>query len=216
MKTIFFQGEGATRSKQVLMQSACFRGHRHVHREDRAQTGDCSRNAVPNGVLRISAAQDGRKCGIFAKADPMPAGVPVEEIIASLFGGRVPESGDADAGQRAYLRSCAGGPNLFFKGLRSVAASLGKGVQSCAVGCATSSSLIRVPDNALYAALGCVEVALRKRAAAKGSSTGSRVEEKKKIGRGGLCKDGADLPVKEKYEKSKAAPVSPQCGTGSV
>ena len=79
------------------------------------------------------------------------------------------------------------------------------------------STLIRVPDNALYyAALGCVEVGLREPAAA-GLYTGyerlkywieeGQYEEKKKIGRGGLCKDDADLfSFKEKYETSTTAP----------
>ena len=88
------------------------------------------------------------------------------------------------------------------------------------------SILIRVPDNALYyAALGCVEVGLRENAAA-GLYTGrerlkcwieeGQYEEKKKIGRGGLCKDDADLSsFKEKYEKPKAAPAGPQAAAGS-
>src|SRR3989454_12276799 len=63
------------------------------------------------------------KCGIFAEADAntlVKAGVPVEEIIASLFEAVVQQNlatltkGNTPAPEVLLL----GGPNLFFKGLQ--------------------------------------------------------------------------------------------------
>ena len=99
------------------------RRHRHVHREDRAQAGDCSRNAGPDGLRRISLHKISSKCGIFAEADAntlLKAGVPVEEIIACLFEAVVYQNlatltrGNTPSPEVLLL----GGPNLFFKGLQ--------------------------------------------------------------------------------------------------
>src|SRR5207245_1016329 len=152
------------------------------------------------------------KCGIFAEADAntlLKAGVSVEEIIASLFEAVVYQNlatltrGNTPMPEILLL----GGPNLFFTGLqeawrhhlakrwreRKVAMPEGK----------DPTSMIRVPDDALYyAAQGCVEVGLR-----EPQSTGvyqgtdklrwwieeGQHEEKKKLGRGGLWKDPQEL-----------------------
>src|SRR5437879_6640570 len=111
------------------------------------------------------------KGGIFAEADAntlLKAGVSVEEIIASLFEAVVYQNlatltrGNTPMPEILLL----GGPNLFFTGLqeawrhhlaklwreRKVAMPEGK----------DPTSMIRVPDDALYyAAQGCVEVGLR-------------------------------------------------------
>ena len=162
------------------------------------------------------------KCGIFAEADAntlLKAGVPVEEIIASLFEAVVYQNlatltrGNTPMPEILLL----GGPNLFFKGLQEAwrhhLAKVWKERKVAMSDDREVSSLIRVPDNALYyAALGCMEVALRENGAT-GLYTGSgklqwwieegQYEEKKKNGRGGLCKDDTDLATfKALYEDS--------------
>ena len=236
MKTIFFQGEGATRSKQVLMQSACSGGTGTFIEKTARKLEIAPEMLARMGYSGYPLHKISSKCGIFAEADAntlLKAGVPVEEIIASLFEAVVYQNlatltrGNTPLPEILLL----GGPNLFFKGLQEAwRHHLGKVWKERRVPVADDrdvSSLIRVPDNALYyAALGCVEVGLRENAAA-GLYTGherlkywieeGQYEEKKKIGRGGLCKDDADLSsFKEKYEKSKAAPVSPQAAAGTA
>ena len=235
MKTIFFQGEGATRSKQVLMQSACSGGTGTFIEKTARKLEIAPETLSRMGYSGYPLHKISSKCGIFAEADAntlLKAGVPVEEIIASLFEAVVYQNlatltrGNTPLPEILLL----GGPNLFFKGLQEAwRHHLGKVWKERKVAVADDrdvSSLIGVPDNALYyAALGCVEVGLRENAAA-GLYTGherlkywieeGQYEEKKKIGRGGLCKDEADLSsFKEKYEKSKAAPVGPQAAVGS-
>src|SRR5437660_6472488 len=236
MKTIVFQGEGATRSKQVLMQSACSGGTGTFIEKTARKLEIAPDTLAQMGYSGYPLHKISSKCGIFAEADAntlLKAGVPVEEIIASLFEAVVYQNlatltrGNTPLPEILLL----GGPNLFFKGLQEAwRHHLGKVWKERKVAVADDrdvSSLIRVPDNALYyAALGCVEVGLRENAAA-GLYTGherlkywieeGQYEEKKKIGRGGLCKDDADLSsFKEKYEKSKAAPVSPQAAAGTA
>ena len=88
MKTIFFSGAGAAKSKQVLMQSACSGGTgtfiEKTARKLEIATDQLSQMGYDGYTLhKISS-----KCGIFAEADSntlLKAGVSVEEIIASLF-----------------------------------------------------------------------------------------------------------------------------------
>ncbi len=230
MKTIFFQGEGATRSKQVLMQSACSGGTGTFIEKTARKLEIAPETLSRMGYSGYPLHKISSKCGIFAEADAntlLKAGVPVEEIIASLFEAVVYQNlatltrGNTPMPEILLL----GGPNLFFKGLQEAwRYHLGKVWKERKVQISDDrevSSLIRVPDNALYyAALGCVEVALRENAAA-GLYMGyerlkywieeGQYEEKKKIGRGGLCKDEADLSsFKTKYEKPRVAAPTPQ------
>ncbi|HEX6802076.1 MAG TPA: BadF/BadG/BcrA/BcrD ATPase family protein [Terriglobales bacterium] len=223
MKTIFFQGEGSRRSKQVLMQSACSGGTGTFIEKTARKLEIAPEKLAQMGYSGYPLHKISSKCGIFAEADAntlLKAGVPVEEIIASLFEAVVYQNlatltrGNTPLPEILLL----GGPNLFFKGLQEAwRYHLGKVWKDRKVPISDdrdASSLIRVPDNALYyAALGCVEVALRENAA-NGLYTGheklkywieeGQYEEKKKIGRGGLCKDDEDLAVfKAKYEKPK-------------
>ena len=237
MKTIFFQGEGASRSKQVLMQSACSGGTGTFIEKTARKLEIAPENLSQMGYSGYPLHKISSKCGIFAEADAntlLKAGVPVEEIIASLFEAVVYQNlatltrGNTPLPEILLL----GGPNLFFKGLQEAwRYHLGKVWKERKVTISDDrdvSSLIRVPDNALYyAALGCVEVGLRENAAA-GLYTGherlkywieeGQYEEKKKIGRGGLCKDDADLSTfKAKYEKQKAAaPVTTAAASGKT
>ena len=224
MKTIFFQGEGIARSKQVLMQSACS-GGTGTFIEKTARKLEIPPETLSNmGYAGYPLHKISSKCGIFAEADAntlLKAGVPVKEIIASLFEAVVYQNlatltrGNTPMPEILLL----GGPNLFFKGLQEAwrhhLAKVWKERKVQVPADRDSSSLIRVPDNALYyAALGCVEVALRENGAT-GLYTGSgklkywieegQYEEKKKMGRGGLCKDDTDLAsFRDKYEKLKA------------
>ena len=88
MKTLFFRPAGDGRGKQVFMQSACSGGtgtfvektarKLHITTEQLA--------AMPYEGMTLHKVSS--KCGIFAEADAnslVKSGVPVEEIIASLF-----------------------------------------------------------------------------------------------------------------------------------
>ena len=212
MKTIFFNGNGPSKSKQVLMQSACSGGTgtfiEKTARKLEIPTEQLSKMRYTGFTLhKISS-----KCGIFAEADAntlLKAGVTVPEIIASLFEAVVYQNlatltrGNTPVPEILLL----GGPNLFFAGLqeawrhhltklwkeRKVEMPEGK----------DPASLIQVPTDALYyAAQGCIEVA-RREPPTVGIYQGIKKlrwwidegqhEEKKKAGRGGLWKDLEEL-----------------------
>jgi predicted CoA-substrate-specific enzyme activase len=212
MKTIFFNGNEKTKSKQVLMQSACSGGTgtfiEKTARKLQIPPEQLSEMRYTGYTLhKISS-----KCGIFAEADAntlLKAGVTVDEIIASLFEAVVYQNlatltrGNTPSPEVLLL----GGPNLFFKGLqeawrlhlthiwkeRKVEMPAGKDPES----------LINVPQDALYyAALGCIEVGLGE-APTVGVYQGvknlhwwieeGQYEEKKKQGRGGLTGSEDDL-----------------------
>jgi predicted CoA-substrate-specific enzyme activase len=109
------------------------------------------------------------KCGIFAEADAntlVKSGVPVEEIMASLFEAVVYQNlATLTKGNTPLPRVLLlGGPNLFFKGLREAwSLHLAKLWRERGVTLpegAAPESLIDVPEEALYyACLGCIEVA---------------------------------------------------------
>lgn len=164
MKTLFFTPSGDGKSKQVYMQSACSGGtgtfiektarKLQVSAEKLAQAGYDGHN-----LHRISS-----KCGIFAEADAntlVKSGVPVEEIVASLFEAVVYQNlstltkGNTPTPGVLLL----GGPNLFFRGLQEAwRCHLGKLWKERRIeadpGCA-----IQVPKEALYyACLGCIEL----------------------------------------------------------
>ena len=109
-----------------------------------------------------------RKCGIFAEADAntlVKAGVPVEEIIASLFEAVVYQNlatltkGNTPLPEVLLL----GGPNLFFTGLQEAwrhhLTKLWKQRKVALPEGRDPASLILVPDGrALLRCLGCVEI----------------------------------------------------------
>src|ERR1700680_2209226 len=205
MKTIFFNGNAKTKSKQVLMQSACSGGTgtfiEKTARKLQIPPEQLSEMRYTGYTLhKISS-----KCGIFAEADAntlLKAGVTVDEIIASLFEAVVYQN--LATLTRGYTPSpevlLLGGPNLFFKGLqeawrlhlthiwqeRKIQMPAGRAPEE----------YITVPKDALYyAALGCIEVALGEPHTV-GIYQGTKnlqwwieegqYEEKKKQGRGGL------------------------------
>ncbi len=171
MKTIFFSGSGDSKSKQVLMQSACSGGTGTFIEKTARKLQIPTEQLAQMGYNGYTLHKISSKCGIFAEADSntlLKAGVTVDEIIASLFEAVVYQNlatltrGNTPLPEILLL----GGPNLFFKGLqeawrhhlakvwkeRKVALPAGKSVED----------LIQVPADALYyAAQGCIEVGLR-------------------------------------------------------
>jgi predicted CoA-substrate-specific enzyme activase len=217
MKTIFFTGAGARKNKQVLMQSACSGGTgtfiEKTARKLEISTEQLARMRYRGHTLhKISS-----KCGIFSEADAnalLKAGVPVEEIIASLFEAVVYQNlstltrGNTPLPQVLLL----GGPNLFFSGLQEAwrhhLSQLWDERNSLHVDDSSlekqdPAALVVVPDGALYyAALGCVAVAVGE-SAEVGVYQGTeklrwwidegQSEEKKKQGRTGLWASPEEL-----------------------
>ena len=168
MKTIFFTGSGESRSKQVLMQSACSGGTgtfiEKTGRKLSIPLDQLARMRYEGYTLhKISS-----KCGIFAEVDAnvlLKAGISVEEIIASLFEAVVYQNlstltrGNTPAPEVLLL----GGPNLFYAGLqeawRQHLERIWKERKICLPEGKSAHSLVHVPSNALYyAAQGCIEV----------------------------------------------------------
>jgi predicted CoA-substrate-specific enzyme activase len=205
MKTIFFTGTNGTKSKQVLMQSACSGGTGTFIEKTARKLQIAPERLAKMRYSGLTLHKISSKCGIFAEADSntlLKAGVTVEEIIASLFEAVVYQNlatltrGNTPLPEILLL----GGPNLFFSGLQEAwrhhltkiwkerKIELPKG--------ADPASLVCVPAEALYyAALGSVEVG-RGEPVPSGMYKGTRelfewiaegqYEEKKKLGRGGL------------------------------
>jgi predicted CoA-substrate-specific enzyme activase len=178
MKTIFFapaaNGIGSPavrRGKQVMMQAACSGGTGTFIEKTARKLQIAPGRLATMGYDGYTLHRVSSKCGIFAEADAntlLKAGVPVEEIIASLFEAVVYQNlstltrGNTPAPEVLLL----GGPNLFLEGLqaawrhhlarlwkeRGVALPEGKSM----------ADLVRVPQDALYfGALGCIEVGRR-------------------------------------------------------
>src|SRR5437588_262598 len=232
MKTIFFHGNGPSKSKQVLMQSACSGGTgtfiEKTARKLEIPPEQLSRMKYQGYTLHKVSS----KCGIFAEADAntlLKAGVSVEEIIASLFEAVVYQNlatltrGNTPLPEILLL----GGPNLFFTGLQEAwrhhLAKLWKERKVAMPEGKDPTSMIRVPDDALYyAAQGCVEAGFREpQSTAVYQGAGElrwwieegQHEEKKKIGRGGLWKDPQELATfKARYGNGNGNGKSNGCG----
>jgi predicted CoA-substrate-specific enzyme activase len=236
MKTVFLTDAQSGQSKQVFMQSACSGGTgtfiEKTARKLRIAPEQLARMGYDGYALhRISS-----KCGIFAEADAntlLKGGVPIEEIMASLFEAVVHQNlatltkGNTPAPQVILL----GGPNLFFSGLQQAwrrhltelwderKVPMPEGVEPQAA--------IIVPDNALYyAALGCVEFGLSEAAGASTYEGSGQLQwwieegqhrHKAKDGRGGLAGTVEELAAfKRKYAPPAAAGPphvpDPRCG----
>src|SRR5215469_2877429 len=168
MKTIFFQGEGSRRSKQVLMQSACSGGTGTFIEKTARKLEIAPEKLSQMGYAGYPLHKISSKCGIFAETDAntlVKTGVPVEEIIASLFEAVVYQNlatltkGNTPLPEVLLL----GGPNLFFKGLQEAwRHHLGKLWAQRKIELPDGrepAALINVPAEALYyACLGCVEI----------------------------------------------------------
>jgi predicted CoA-substrate-specific enzyme activase len=168
MKTIFFTPTGTGRSKQVYMQSACSGGTGTFIEKTARKLQVASERLAGMPYAGMSLHKVSSKCGIFAETDAnslVKTGVPVEEIIASLFEAVVYQNlatltkGNTPSPEVLLL----GGPNLFFKGLQEAwRHHLGKLWEQRKIALPEGrdvASLVTVPAEALYyACLGCVEI----------------------------------------------------------
>ena len=167
MKTIFFTATGTGRSKQVYMQSACSGGTGTFIEKTARKLQVPGERLAAMPYEGMSLHKVSSKCGIFAETDAntlVKTGVPVEEIIASLFEAVVYQNlatltkGNTPSPEVLLL----GGPNLFFKGLQEAwRHHLTKlwTQRKLDLGGREPASLIVVPAEALYyACLGCVEI----------------------------------------------------------
>jgi predicted CoA-substrate-specific enzyme activase len=167
MKTIFFTATGTGRSKQVYMQSACSGGTGTFIEKTARKLQVSGERLAALPYEGMSLHKVSSKCGIFAETDAntlVKTGVPVEEIIASLFEAVVYQNlatltkGNTPSPEVLLL----GGPNLFFKGLQEAwRHHLAKlwAQRKVDLGGRTPAELIVVPSEALYyACLGCIEI----------------------------------------------------------
>ena len=240
MKTIFFTATGTgpagtdvAKSKQVFMQSACSGGTGTFVEKTARKLQVPSERLADMPYDGQSLHKVSSKCGIFAETDAntlVKTGVPVEEIIASLFEAVVYQNlatltkGNTPMPEVLLL----GGPNLFFAGLqqawrhhltklwaeRKIALPEGR----------DPASLILVPTEALYyACLGCVEVG-RDEAETVGVYAGSdklrwwidegQHEQKAKDGGKALVAGAADLVAFKSQWEAWRAPAA-ACGAGA-
>ena len=168
MKTLFFTPSGDGKSKQVFMQSACSGGTGTFIEKTARKLQIATEQLAAMPYAGLTLHKISSKCGIFAEADSntlVKSGVPVEEIIASLFEAVVYQNlatltkGNTPQPQVLLL----GGPNLFFTGLQQAwRHHLGKLWAERKIELPAGvapEDLIQVPKEALYyACLGCIEI----------------------------------------------------------
>jgi len=168
MKTIFFTATGTGKTKQVYMQSACSGGTGTFIEKTARKLQVPGERLAAMPYEGMSLHKVSSKCGIFAETDAntlVKTGVPVDEIIASLFEAVVYQNlatltkGNTPLPEVLLL----GGPNLFFKGLQEAwrhhLAKLWVQRKVELPDGREPASLINVPTEALYyACLGCVEI----------------------------------------------------------
>jgi predicted CoA-substrate-specific enzyme activase len=223
MKTLFFTPSGDGKAKQVYMQSACSGGTGTFIEKTARKLQIVPERLAGMGYSGYALHKISSKCGIFAEADAntlVKAGVPVEEIIASLYEAVVYQNlatltkGNTPTPQVLLL----GGPNLFFKGLQEAwRHHLEKLWRERRIDTVPAEA-IQVPKEALYyACLGCIEIAA-------GETPGIGVyagdeklkwwielgqwETKAKEGARGLVRDAADL---ERFTRDYAARAPQVC-----
>jgi len=168
MKTIFFTATGGGKTKQVYMQSACSGGTGTFIEKTARKLQVSGERLAAMPYEGMSLHKVSSKCGIFAETDAntlVKTGVPVDEIIASLFEAVVYQNlatltkGNTPLPEVLLL----GGPNLFFTGLQQAwrhhLAKLWAQRKVVLPDGREPASLIHVPGEALYyACLGCVEI----------------------------------------------------------
>jgi predicted CoA-substrate-specific enzyme activase len=235
MKTIFFTDAGAGKSKQVFMQSACSGGTGTFIEKTARKLQVAPEQLAAMPYAGLSLHKISSKCGIFAETDAntlVKTGVPVEEIIASLFEAVVYQNlatltkGNTPTPQVLLL----GGPNLFFRGLQEAwrhhLAKLWT-QRGLLAGDADPAALIAVPEDALYyACLGCVETG-RGEAPGVGVYLGreklawwvteGQQEQKAKDGAKALVANGAELATfVSRYGGGAAPAADPRKAAGPV
>ncbi|RMH00914.1 MAG: activase, partial [Aquificota bacterium] len=166
MKAIFIKEKEGKRVRQVYMQNACAGGTGTFIEKCARKLGIDSERLREMGYEGYTLHKVSAKCGIFAEADVntlIKAGVPVEEVMASLFEAVVYQNlsqltkGNTPMPKVLLL----GGPNLFFKGLQEAwRHHLRRLWKERGVGDFSKEDMERlviVPENSLYyASLGCV------------------------------------------------------------
>ncbi|MBI2960323.1 MAG: activase [Betaproteobacteria bacterium] len=171
MKTLFFTPAGTGLAKQVYMQSACSGGTGTFIEKTARKLGIPTQELARMEYRGRSLHKISAKCGIFAEADAntlVKAGVPVEEIIASLYEAVVYQNLATLTKGNTPLPGALllGGPNLFFEGLQQAwqhhlrklwierSVPLPQGTDP--------ETLVRVSGDALYfACLGCAQIGER-------------------------------------------------------
>jgi activator of 2-hydroxyglutaryl-CoA dehydratase len=164
MKTLFFTPSGEGKSKQVYMQSACSGGTGTFIEKTARKLEIGAEQLASAAYSGLTLHKISSKCGIFAEADSntlVKSGVPVEEILASLYEAVVYQNlatlTKGNTPQPGVL--LLGGPNLFFTGLQEAwRHHLGKLWKERKID-AEPATAIQVPKEALYyACLGCIEI----------------------------------------------------------
>jgi predicted CoA-substrate-specific enzyme activase len=242
MKTLFFTPSGEGKSKQVYMQSACSGGTGTFIEKTARKLEVGAEQLASAAYAGLTLHKISSKCGIFAEADSntlVKSGVPVEEILASLYEAVVYQNlatlTKGNTPQPGVL--LLGGPNLFFSGLQEAwRHHLGKLWKERKID-ADPATAIQVPKEALYyACLGCIEIGSGEQAAVGVYSGREKMqwwiekgqwEAKARDGAKGLVRDEADMCefVKEygsdqcplpKSDQPKDAPVLVGCDFGST
>jgi predicted CoA-substrate-specific enzyme activase len=227
MKTIFIKEDEGRRSRQVFMQNVCAGGTGSFIEKSARKLGITQDLLSRMGYKGYTLHKISSKCGIFAEADVnslLKAGVPTEEIIASLFEAVVYQNlsqltkGNTPLPEVLLL----GGPNLFFKGLQEAwrhhlrelwkARGVGEFSEE------DMERLVYVPEYSLfYACLGCVYTAMEEEGG--GVYMGreklewwvreGQYQEKLKEGKRGLVNSQEELRVfLEKYERAVSNQVN--------
>jgi len=170
MKAIFFKEVEGKRVKQVFMQNVCAGGTGTFIEKTARKLGIPQEKLSSMGYIGYSLHKVSAKCGIFAEADVntlQKAGVPAEEIMASLFEAVVYQNlAQLTKGNTPmYKVLLLGGPNLFFKGLQQAWKVHLRRIwkERNIIDCSEEEmdQLVVVPENSLYyASLGCVFYAM--------------------------------------------------------
>jgi activator of 2-hydroxyglutaryl-CoA dehydratase len=241
MKTLFFTPSGDGKTKQVFMQSACSGGTGTFIEKTARKLQISAERLAGAKYAGLTLHKISSKCGIFAEADAntlVKAGVPVEEIIASLYEAVVYQNlatlTKGNTPQPGVL--LLGGPNLFFRGLQEAwRHHLGKLWAERKVP-GDPAQAIQVPQEAVYyACLGCIGIARAE--AGVGIYAGreklawwiekGQWEAKAKEGAKGLVRDEkefcdfvqqykVDCPAQPATRNSIDAPVLVGCDFGST
>ncbi len=242
MKTIFIKEQEGKRNRQVYMQNACAGGTGTFIEKSARKLGISSDVLSQMDYEGYTLHRISSKCGIFAEADVnslVKAGVPKEEIIASLFEAVVYQNlaqltkGNTPLPKVLLL----GGPNLFFKGLQQAwRLHLQRLWKERGIGDFSKEEmekLVIVPENSLYyAALGCIFTALEEEGGLYAGTERLRwwveegqYEQKLKEGRRGLVSSEEELlefkkkysyVVENKIQPKKAKEIIIGCDFGST
>lgn len=165
MKTLFFTPSGDGKSKQVYMQSACSGGTGTFIEKTARKLQVSSESLAQAGYDGMNLHRISSKCGIFAEADAntlVKSGVPVDEIVASLFEAVVYQNlstltkGNTPVPGVLLL----GGPNLFFRGLQEAwRHHLGKLWKERKIEADPAEAILIPKEAVYYACRGCIEIA---------------------------------------------------------